>query len=288
MSVFTSVRIDGELLDPATASIPVSDIGFIRGFGVFEVIRGVGGRCFRLEPHVRRLERSAAMLGIDLPSDDELTSWSEHAATFHDDCMIRILVSAGDDPFEGTARVVVTSEPAQPQLGQLRLLPLSAPWHSDGEDWELLRGKTLSYANNLAAIRAAMLGGFDDALLIGRSKRMLEGPTFTVGWVVEEEGALVYETPSIELGILDSITREVALDAAAESGLVFREVEYPIERLDHAKEVFALSTMRDAVSVTAVGDRLFPIGRATEALRLAMYQLTRREVSGEPTPVAHR
>jgi branched-subunit amino acid aminotransferase/4-amino-4-deoxychorismate lyase len=288
MSAFTSVRIDGELLDPATASIPVSDIGFIRGFGVFEVIRGVGGRCFRLEPHLRRLERSAAMLGIDLPSDDDLTSWSEHAATFHDDCMVRILVSAGDDPFTGTTRVVVTSEPALAQLGQLRLLPLSAPWHSDGENWELLRGKTLSYANNLGAIRAAMLAGFDDALLIGRSKRMLEGPTFTIGWVVEEDGELVYETPSMELGILDSITREVAFDAAAANGLVLREVEHTLDRLDDATEVFALSTMRDAVAVTAVGDRSFPIGPATEALRSAMYELTRSELSSEPTAALRR
>jgi 4-amino-4-deoxychorismate lyase len=288
MSVFTSVRIDGELHDPATASIPVSDIGFIRGFGVFEVIRGIDGQCVRLEPHLRRLERSAAMLGIDLPSDDDLASWSEHAATFHDDCMIRILVSAGDDPFEGTTRVVVTSEVAPEQLGELTLLPLYAPWHADGETWELLRGKTLSYANNLSAIRAALLAGFDDALLIGRSKKMLEGPTFTVGWVIEEDGELVYETPSMALGILDSITREVAFDAAAESGLVFREVEHTLDRLDVAKEFFALSTLRDAVSVTAVGDRTFPIGPATEALRSAMHELTRRELAAEPTPPAHR
>ena len=67
MTAFTSVRIDGELLDPATATIPVSDIGFIRGFGVFEVIRGIRGHCVRLQPHIDRLHRSAAMLGSSFP-----------------------------------------------------------------------------------------------------------------------------------------------------------------------------------------------------------------------------
>jgi len=184
MNSFSSVRIDGDLHDPGTATIPVGDIGFIRGFGVFEVIRGLGGRCFRMQPHLDRLGRSASMLGIDLPSDEELAAWCAHAASMHEDCVIRVLVSAGDDPFEGTTRVVVTSEPADPQAGEITLLPIVAPWHSDGESWELLRAKTLSYANNLGSVRAAKLHGFDDALLIGRSGRILEGPTFSIGWTV--------------------------------------------------------------------------------------------------------
>ena len=283
MSAFTSVRIDGELQDPATASIPVSDIGFIRGFGVFEVIRGLEGKCFRMAPHLERLERSASMLGIDLPADELLIDWCAHAATHHDDCVIRVLVSAGDDPFDGTTRVVVTSEPANPQPGELTLLPLVAPWHSDGANWELLRAKTLSYANNFGAIRQAKLAGFSDALLIGESGRILEGPTFTIGWTIDEDGHTVYETPSLELGILDSITRSVAFDAAEASGLQFREVEHSLERLDDAIEFFAISTLRDAISVTSVGEREFPVGPAVKALRDAMATLTRGELANEPS-----
>lgn len=283
MSAFTSVRIDGELHDPGTASIPVSDIGFIRGFGVFEVIRGLDGKCFRMAPHLERLQRSASMLGIDLPADELLTDWCAHAATHHADCVIRVLVSAGDDPFDGTTRVVVTSEAANPQPGELTLLPLVAPWHSDGTTWELLRAKTLSYANNFGAIRQAKLAGFGDALLIGESGRILEGPTFTIGWTVEEDGHTIYETPAMSLGILDSITRTVALDAAEQAGLEFREVEHTLDRLDSASEFFAISTLRDAISVTAVGEREFPIGPAVKSLREAMASLTRRELADEPT-----
>ena len=278
-TTFTSVRIDGELHDPATATIPVSDIGFIRGFGVFEVIRGLGGKCFRTLPHLERLERSAEMLGIDLPSAERLTEWCAHAASQHDDCVIRVLVSAGDDPFEGTTRVVVTSEPANPQPDDITLLPLMAPWHSDGANWELLRAKTLSYANNFGAIRRAKKAGFDDALLVGRSGRILEGPTFTIGWTVEEAGQTIYETPAMSLGILDSITRQVAFDAAGASGLEFREVKCGLNRLEVASEFFALSTLRDAISVSTVGGREFSVGPATRALREAMAELTAAELA---------
>ena len=228
MSGFTTVQIDGEMLDPAAAAIPVSDLGFVRGVGVFEVIRGFSGVNFRLREHLERLARSAAMFGLELPSDGELTAWCNRAAQGQEECVVRIMVTAGDDLFEGTPRVVVTSEIPAPQLPEMTLFPLPAPWHSDGADWELLRGKTLSYGNNYGAIRQAKLNGFDNALLIGRSGRILEGPTYCVGWVVEEDGAIIFETPAMSLGILDSITRQVALDAAADAGLTFREVEVGI------------------------------------------------------------
>jgi 4-amino-4-deoxychorismate lyase len=282
MSGFTSVSIDGVPMDVVTASIPVSDIGFIRGFGVFEVIRGIDGRCFRLHAHLARLQRSAAMLGIELPAPETIGEWAMGAAAHHDDSVIRILVSAGDDPFDGTARVVVTSEPLPASVSELTLLPVLAPWHSDGERWELCGAKTLSYANNLGAIRAAQLEGFDDALLVGRTGRILEGPTFSVGWVVDEGGRTVYETPSMSLGILDSITRQLAFDSAEDAGLEIREVEVGLDRLDDATELFVLSTLRKAVSVTAVGERVFSSGPATRALRSAIAERTSQELLNEP------
>lgn len=282
MSEFTSVSIDGVPVDVATASIPVSDIGFIRGFGVFEVIHGIGGRCFRLRSHLARLQRSAGMLGIELPDPETIGEWATRAAAHHDDGVVRILVSAGDDPFEGTARIVVTSEPLPPPVSELTLLPVLAPWHADGERWELCGAKTLSYANNLGAIRAAQLEGFSDALLVGRTGRVLEGPTFSVGWVVEEDGRTVYETPSMSLGILDSITRQLAFDSAEDAGLEIREVEVGLDRLDDATEFFVLSTLRKAVSVIAVGERVFSLGPATRMLRSAIEERTSRELLNEP------
>jgi branched-subunit amino acid aminotransferase/4-amino-4-deoxychorismate lyase len=276
---FSRVFIDGVDTDPARAAIPVGDVGFVRGYGVFEVIKATDGVCFRLSEHLDRLARSASMLGIELPDRDEIGTLATKAADGIHSAIVRVLVSAGDDPWEGPCRVVVTGETASPQMSSLRLLPVPAPWHSDGEAWALLRGKTLSYANNFASIRQAKLAGFDDAVLIGRSGRILEGPTFTVGWVVEENDEVIYETPAMTTGILDSITREAVFDAASEAGLTMREVEAGLDRLDAATEFYALSTLRDVVSVTAVGERDFPEGPATLRLRTALLELMDRELT---------
>src|SRR4051812_10084560 len=61
--------LDGVTTPAAEASIPVVDEGFIRGDGVFEVIRVYDGRPYKLAEHLDRLERSAAnlRLGWDVP-----------------------------------------------------------------------------------------------------------------------------------------------------------------------------------------------------------------------------
>ena len=94
-----------------------------------------------------------------------------------------------------------------------------APWHAAGVDWDLAGAKVLSYAPNLSR-PAGGLGsaGFDDALLLTVDRLMLEGPTFWVAWVVDG----VLETPSLDLGILDSITRRVVLEDAHRLGVPSR------------------------------------------------------------------
>ena len=89
----------------------------------------------------------------------------------------------------------------------------------------------------------------------------------------------MYETPAMTLGILDSITRQLALDAAVDADLTFREVEVGLDRLDDAVEFFVFSTLRDTISVTAVGERSFQTRTHTLALRQAMAERTARELA---------
>src|SRR5881392_2312510 len=61
--------LDGRTLPASEAAIPVTDEGFLRGDGVFEVIRVYDGQPFALQEHLDRLQRSARNLhlGWDAP-----------------------------------------------------------------------------------------------------------------------------------------------------------------------------------------------------------------------------
>jgi branched-chain amino acid aminotransferase len=59
------ISVNGRVFPAGEARISPLDRGFLYGDSVYETIRTYGGRPFRLGPHLDRLRRSAAALGID-------------------------------------------------------------------------------------------------------------------------------------------------------------------------------------------------------------------------------
>lgn len=274
MAVIGKVLVDGRPVDPEEATVSALDIGFQRGYGCFETIRSYSGFPFRLSEHLDRLEASAAMLRMPLPPRSDLEKWSNDRAG-EGDVAIKIFVSGGRDasrPGEQSVAIVFAEDlPESPP--SLRLLPLAAPWHPDGRASELTGAKTLSYGPNTAARLEAMSAGFDDALLIGRSGHVLEGPTYSIGWI--SNGSLCY--PSAELCVLASVTAGVVLDIAPAVGLVLRPGMYGLEDALDADEVIVMSTLSEVRPVAAIGDSSIPSGALTPALHDAFAALVESE-----------
>ena len=175
---------------------------------------------------------------------------------------MRLIVTGGtdlDQPGTGSRTLVFAETLASLPAG-LRLLPVVAPWHPDGA-WSGLTGaKTLSYAPNMEARLAALRSGFDDALLIGRSGSVLEGPNSSIAWVRGDR----LEYPDGSLGVLDSIT----LGCRGRAGAASRAPTHApgVTRwtaCSSAGEVVSLSTVREVMPVVAVGDRPFDPGPRT-------------------------
>lgn len=275
--VIGEIIIDGELYDPARASLSVLDIGLQRGYGCFEALRSYSGKPFRSAAHYQRLQASAETLHIALPADGLVEDWVASRSAAAGDCVVRVIVTGGLDPFSpgDSSHVVVFAERVPDGSGPLRVAPIDAPWHPDGSFSELAGAKTLSYGPNLAATLAARRDGYDDAVLIGRSGSVLEGPTYGLAWVVDG----MIETPSLDLHILASITRAAMLEVAADQGFLVSEGRFPIDRVLAADEVFALSTVKEIKPVAALGDRRWEAGPVTERLGSAFRELVRTELA---------
>ncbi|MEN8114084.1 MAG: aminotransferase class IV [Actinomycetota bacterium] len=278
MAVIGKVLIDGEPVTPSEAVISVFDIGFQRGYGCFEAMRSYGGSIFRLDAHLDRLAGSSTKLRIPVPDRDSVARWCRTAAEPAGDCVVRVFVSGGVDPTNpGTeSRVVVFAEPVPALPDGLVLQTRVAPWHTDGEWFELTGAKALSYGFNLAASVAANDEGFDDALLVGVTGIVLEGPTYSIGWIIDGE----LHTPGLEIGILESITRRAAIDVAAEIGMTVHEGRYTVADVRLADEVVAMSTTREVLPVTRIDDDEFTPGLATRRLREGFGALVARELGG--------
>ena len=61
------VFLNGNFLPEAEAVIPINDRGFLLGDGLFETMRVVNGRPFRMAQHLERLTRGLDFIKIKLP-----------------------------------------------------------------------------------------------------------------------------------------------------------------------------------------------------------------------------
>jgi branched-chain amino acid aminotransferase len=228
----TLAILDGVVMDPADAHIPVTDEGLLRGDGVFEVVRLYDGRPFGLEPHLERMARSAAAIRLPLDLDDVRAD-------------VRAILAEAE-PADGCLRFLVTRggrriglvEPMKelPDTVALATITYSPTRVLDGV-------KSLSYAANMLASRLAKEAGADEALLVSPHGRVLEAPT--TSFVYALDGALY--TPPLADRILDSITRRVLFATT--------EVQERVTTLDDLaviEEAFLASSLREVHPVRSI------------------------------------
>ena len=246
--------MNGELLPEATApALRVSDHGFTVGDGVFEAVKVVDGRPFALTPHLERLARSAA--GLGLPELDQDAVRRGVAAVLDGPApalgRLRITYTGGPAPL-GSGRgdepptLVVVADAMAPTPATTRVA--TVPWPRN-ERGALAGLKTTSYAENVVALAEARRRGASEAVFANLAGHLCEGTGSNVFYVVDGE----VRTPSLGSGCLAGVTRALVLDWCG--GI---EVDEPIEVLAGASEIFLTSTTRDVQGVAAWDDRELP------------------------------
>lgn len=231
--------LDGLIATAAETTIPVTDEGFLRGDGVFEVIRVYDGVPFALQDHLTRLERSTTNLRL---------GWSAPRPELEKE-IEQLLEARGGSSFDGCLRIVLTRGglrlllteplPAMPEHARLALVTYCPTRLLDAV-------KSLSYAANMLAGRIAQERGFDEALLVTPHGRVLEAPTSTLFWCAPD-GALA--TPPLDEHILASITRAYVMEATGAEERVCTQ-----DDLNQASEAFLASTTREVQPVVAIED----------------------------------
>jgi branched-subunit amino acid aminotransferase/4-amino-4-deoxychorismate lyase len=271
------VLIDGVPVEEHEAVISVFDWGVMRGFGVFEVVRCYGSVPFRLDAHLDRLERSATALGVAMPDRGLLRRWIGELTESQGQGHVRVILTGGgrDESVDARPRAIVMWEPPPELPAAFRLLPIAAPWHPGTDSGGFPGVKWTSYAPNMASTDKAQRAGFDDALLIGSNGIVLEGPTFTVAWV--HDGRI--ETPSLDAGILQSITRDVMIECADRLGIPVSQGHFPLDRLLGSDEAFALSTLKQVMPIEGVGEVDIELGPVTSKLAGSFEELVRIETA---------
>jgi len=265
----TIVSIDGQLHQPAEATISVFDRGLLYGDSVFETLGTYAGRPFRLEQHLERLARSAALVFIELPVALEVLRreiLEALAAAQNVESYVRVIVTRGGgelglDPglASGPRRIILVTELHRPPEASYRegVRAISYATQRTQEATEAAGAKIGNYLIAVLAMRRAGQCAANEALIVDAHGRVLEGATSNVFLV--RGGSL--STPPTSTGILAGITREVVLEAADEIGTPVLEEAHTLERAYGADEIFVTSSIRQMLAVVTLDERRIGDGR---------------------------
>ncbi|MGE5690467.1 MAG: aminotransferase class IV [Pseudomonadota bacterium] len=260
------------LVDPDVPVLHADDDALLRGRAAFETLRVYGGKAFRLDAHLDRLDASSARIGLAPVPRDELARLSADAlaAAGEPDAVLRLLWTAGREGGEPVGLALVAPIGAwieEARRDGIRLVSLLGPGAE--APWLLGGVKSTSYAVNMAAEAEAKRRGADDALFVDHDGTVLEGPVSNVWWRV---GTTLF-TPSLELGVLAGVTRAALLELAPQLGYEADEGAFPLAAMAAADEAFTSSSVREVLPVVELDDAPIPRGGAAPALQAALREV---------------
>jgi branched-chain amino acid aminotransferase len=267
------IWMDGKLVPWADAKVHILTHSLHYGVAVFEGIRcypqpDQRGAIFRLRSHVRRLFESAHICMMEMPFTEQQVmdacgevmranemneGYLRPLAYFSDGLMgvgavnpVRLSIATwywgaylGDEGLKKGIRVKISS--------YTRMHMNSDP----------TRAKvTGHYLNSVLAKREAIMGGYDEAILLDQQGYVGEATGENVFLV---KGGILY-TPPVAGGILEGITRDSIIKIAQDKGIKVEERRFSRDYLYCADEAFMCGTAAEITPVREVDDRKIGAG----------------------------
>jgi len=266
--------LNGQFVSEASLSVPIYDAGFVQGVTVAEQLRTFGGKLFRLDKHLERLQRSLEIIGvagIDSASLGEAAQ--ELAGNNHkllvpgDDLGLSLFVTPGPYP------TFAPPGPSEPTIG---MHTYAIPFHLWNEKYttgERLVVSSVRQVPNtcwplelkcrsrmhyyLADREARQREAGARALLLDQEDFIAEASTASVVLFRDAEGFLLPPRekilPGVSVGVLEELAREM--------GIAFLHRDLTVEDVYSADEVILCSTSPCLLPVVSLDGR--PIGTGT-------------------------
>jgi branched-subunit amino acid aminotransferase/4-amino-4-deoxychorismate lyase len=251
------VFLNGIFLPEGEAVVSINDRGFLLGDALFETVRVVNGRPFRMAQHLERMTRGLDYLKIaPAPTPKELLTFAADliARNQMPDCILRLTITRGAGPRgyspkkSGPATVAMTLSPlpeANPDE-PIQWSLVTSPFRVPASD-PISAFKTTSRILNVLARADAEARGADEALLLNTNGEAAEAAGGNLFWVYREQ---ICTVPTGR-GVLPGITRAVVLEICQTLGLATNKRVIKPEMLRNAEGIFITNSALGIVPVVS-------------------------------------
>jgi branched-chain amino acid aminotransferase len=241
--------VNGKVLPTREARICISDLGLLRGYGVFDFTVTYNREPFRLHDHLERLKRSASIVELGFPwSREELSQLVYETLDKNPggDKGIRIVVTGGEteDTFTacGPPTLILMVHPVQAYPEKFfrdGIRAITFPARRENPE-----AKTINYLNGIRALRQARLEGAEEAIYM-HSGCLYEGVACNL--LAVKDGRLI----APRSGVLDGITRRTVLELVKDDVQVEDRLVH-ISEVPYLDEAFLCSSGREVMPIVAI------------------------------------
>src|SRR4029450_12411908 len=286
------IWFNGELIPWDEARIHILTHSLHYGMGVFEGIRAYetddGPGVFRLTDHMRRLQQSAQILGMELPYGvDELIPAVKDTvrSTGLPSCYVRPIAyygygEMGLNTLPCTVDVAIACWPWGASLGDDGVskgvpMKISSWTRHDHNTMPPLSKTTGNYVNSSLAKVEALKAGYDEAIMLNPDGLVSECTGENI--FAARRGILI--TPPLSAGALPGIPQDSVTTIARDHGFEVQVDELSRSDLYVAEEMFVCGTAAEVSAVNSVDDREIPCpGPMTQVIAAEYARAVRGQV----------
>lgn len=255
--------LNGVLTPVDQAVVPLDDLAFAYGFGVYETLKVRHGVLYFAEMHEERLWHSAQTIGLEhsfRPGDFRRFLQELVAANGTGDANLKALLIGG--PTANDARLsILQLAPLFPDRKNYKHGGTAITWQGERI---YPQAKTLNMLVSYLAYREARNRGAYDALLINRHGQLTEG-TRTNFFVTDGTGLAC--APAVQ--VLEGVTQLTVRQVIRDLGIPLEERPLPMSELARWKGAFLTSTSTKIMPLRQIDATEVPLSPLVEKLRLA-------------------
>ena len=243
---YTYFSRNGRLLPTAQAAVPLSDIHYGYGFGVYETVRVLKGAPRFLGEHCERLMRSAEIIGLEHTfTPAAVTKYVQDLIIKNkaENCNIKILLIGGSTADAASLNILCLN----PRYPDRKFYKEGVRMITKELERPFPGAKTLNMLPSYLAYREARAVRAYDALLVNRRGHITEA---TGANVFALKDRTVFSPPAAD--ILPGVTRDKILEIAMLNGFTVEEKDLKLSDITRYDNLFLTSTSAKIMPVRSV------------------------------------